>query len=174
MCDERQPFFPFGNYDYRSPADGDLSIIDVADPTSPSEIGSYTDGTVGRVAVVPPFLYAASSLHDGFNILQLDILSSVPEPEASRLELYQNYPSPFNQGTMISFTLPRAMAVELSIYNVSGQLVATVVDRIMDAGPHSTSWNGTNQRGDEVRSGVYFYRLNAGGRRLTKKLVLLR
>ncbi|MBN2185411.1 MAG: T9SS type A sorting domain-containing protein [Candidatus Krumholzibacteriota bacterium] len=85
-----------------------------------------------------------------------------------------SYPNPFNPSTLIRFELPEAMHVRLDIYNVSGQLVATLEDGFREAGIHDMPWNGMNSSGVSVGSGVYFYRLQAGEAVITKKMLLLR
>jgi hypothetical protein len=88
--------------------------------------------------------------------------------------LYQNVPNPFNPSTRIAFTLPRQSHASLSIYNVEGKLVTTLVDDVFDEGDNQVSWNGIDANGNPVSSGVYFYRLKAGGETLTKKMILLK
>jgi len=88
--------------------------------------------------------------------------------------LYQNVPNPFNPTTTIRFDLPRVVHVKLSIYNVKGELVATIVDRPMTEGRKEALWAGTNDSGSPVASGIYFYRLDAGDFMQTRKMVLLR
>lgn len=83
--------------------------------------------------------------------------------------LGQNYPNPFNPATEISFALPNAGPVTLVVFNVLGQEVETLVDRQMEAGNHSVSWNAAN-----YSSGVYFYRLNAERFTQTMKMMLLK
>jgi hypothetical protein len=83
--------------------------------------------------------------------------------------LAQNYPNPFNPNTEISFALPVASRVELTVYNVLGQTVTTLVDGDMPAGEHIVSWNASS-----VSSGVYFYRLSTNGFVETKKMMLLK
>jgi len=90
------------------------------------------------------------------------------------LTLFQNHPNPFNPSTTISFTLPEQLSAKLDIYNVKGELVATLVEEILDAGYNETTWDGTGPKGNPVSSGVYFYRLKAGGKVLTKKMVFLK
>ena len=75
-------------------------------------------------------------------------------------QLEQNYPNPFNPETMISFALPEAGEVRLSIFSESGQLVRQLVNREMAAGRHNLRWDGRNQAGDPVAAGVYLYRLS--------------
>jgi PKD repeat protein len=89
-----------------------------------------------------------------------------------RYSLSQNYPNPFNPNTIISFELPKAGNVELSVYNLLGQKVATLVNSYHDAGIYETEWDGTDDSGNRVSSGVYLYRLNAGDFVETKKMIL--
>jgi len=89
------------------------------------------------------------------------------------LELGPNYPNPFNPTTTISFTLPREDHVTLAVYTVSGQLVRTLIDGKRPAGAATASWDGRGAGGQALSSGVYFYRLQAGQRVLTNRMVLL-
>jgi hypothetical protein len=86
--------------------------------------------------------------------------------------LKQNYPNPFNPTTQIRYELPKAGRVVLSIYNALGQEVRRLVDREQPAGYHLMTWNGRDQQGKPVPSGVYHYRLQAGGYVATKKMVM--
>jgi photosystem II stability/assembly factor-like uncharacterized protein len=94
--------------------------------------------------------------------------------------LDQNYPNPFNPTTTIQFALPVNATVSLKIYNLLGQEVATLVDESKQAGYHEMHWNGRNQYGSQVATGVYFYRIEAkpvdGGTPFTslKKMVLIK
>lgn len=88
--------------------------------------------------------------------------------------LSQNLPNPFNPETQISYGLPKDSWVKLSIYNIRGQKVKTLVDGFEAAGHKVVIWDGTNEEGEQVASGVYFYRLDAGEFTATKKMVLLR
>ncbi|NIM19125.1 MAG: T9SS type A sorting domain-containing protein [Candidatus Latescibacteria bacterium] len=88
--------------------------------------------------------------------------------------LYQNYPNPFNPMTTISFTLPEKARVNLSIYNLEGKLIKVLIDGMQNEGYREITWDATGSRGNPAASGVYFYRLTAGNRTLTKKMVLLK
>jgi len=88
--------------------------------------------------------------------------------------LSQNYPNPFNPSTVIEFTVPRRSQVEVSVYNLLGQSVVTLVDQPMSQGTYRTVWDGRNKSGDHVASGVYFYRLEAEHFVEVKKMVLLK
>ncbi|MEW5994903.1 MAG: T9SS type A sorting domain-containing protein, partial [Candidatus Zixiibacteriota bacterium] len=97
-----------------------------------------------------------------------------PPPLPEDYALMQNYPNPFNISTWISFDLPSPGHVKLEVYNILGQRVTVLTDEVLPAGPHTVVWNGRNRRGRTVASGVYLYRLTAGGRSFTRKMVLLK
>jgi hypothetical protein len=88
--------------------------------------------------------------------------------------LDQNYPNPFNPETVINYSLPRASQVRLTIHNILGQWVATLVEGVQLAGEHTVAWNGRNSQNHAVASGVYFYRLVAGDQDETRKMLLLK
>jgi hypothetical protein len=91
-----------------------------------------------------------------------------------KLALHQNYPNPFNPSTKISFALPGKVFVNLSIYDITGRRVKTLVHTPLGEGLKEITWHGIDARGNPVSSGVYFYRLTAGKRTLTKKMILLK
>jgi len=88
--------------------------------------------------------------------------------------LKQNYPNPFNPGTIISFEVPADGHVNLSVYNVLGQTVRTLLDEDCIVGRYDVEWNGTDDNGDRVATGIYFYRLTTGDEVKTKKMLLLK
>jgi hypothetical protein len=90
------------------------------------------------------------------------------------LLLRSNYPNPFNPSTRITFHLPEARDVELNIYNVTGVQLRTFSNTRFPAGIHGLSWDGRDNRGNPVSSGVYFYELRAGEFRQVRKMTLLR
>jgi len=89
-------------------------------------------------------------------------------------ELHQNYPNPFNPETEISYTLLKDSRVKLDIYNLLGQRIRTLVDEYQEAGDRSVSWDGKDERGREVTSGIYLYRLQAGEYSEVRKMVLVK
>jgi len=105
---------------------------------------------------------AVTSLDEGTDLL----------PENSSLG--QNYPNPFNAHTTISFNLRSAANVELSIYNIVGQKITTLVDGRVDAGEHDVIWDGRDNSGREVASGVYYYRLSGNNLNETRRMTLLK
>jgi hypothetical protein len=96
------------------------------------------------------------------------------ESKPARFNLEPNYPNPFNPETMIKFSLPQDSRVTLNIYNILGQVVNTLVDEVLPAGVHSVKWDGKNEQGGDVASGVYFYRIKAGDYDSIMKMTLLR
>jgi hypothetical protein len=101
------------------------------------------------------------------------IEDDAPLPEV--YALYQNVPNPFNPTTQIRYDVPPSRgAVQLRIYDVSGRLVRTLVDGIEPAGRQSTTWDGRDDRGRRVATGVYFYRFDAAGFSETRKMVVVK
>lgn len=88
--------------------------------------------------------------------------------------LKQNYPNPFNAETVIEYQLPKAAKVKVSVYNILGQRVTTLIDQAQKAGYHKVSWDGTDKRGVSVSSGIYFYEIQAGELTECKKMVLIK
>jgi hypothetical protein len=94
---------------------------------------------------------------------------------ARKFDLEQNYPNPFNPSTKIRYSIPRDnMKVELEIFDVSGRRVVTLVNRVESGANHEVLWNGKNTAGQDVASGVYFYKLKADNQEAVKKMVLLK
>ncbi|MGQ9642780.1 MAG: T9SS type A sorting domain-containing protein, partial [Ignavibacterium sp.] len=96
-------------------------------------------------------------------IIEVDVVSP------AKFELAQNYPNPFNPNTSISFTIPQSGNVKLSVYNLLGQEITTLVNEYKEAGTHNIEFNATN-----LNSGVYLYKLESNGLTLTKKMTLLK
>ncbi|KAA3606902.1 MAG: T9SS C-terminal target domain-containing protein [Calditrichaeota bacterium] len=89
-------------------------------------------------------------------------------------ELAQNFPNPFNPSTTINFQIKKDQRVKLQVYNLNGQLVKELVNEKMNKGSHSVNWNGTDQNGNQVSSGTYFYKISAGTFTQTNKMILLK
>jgi ligand-binding sensor domain-containing protein len=105
---------------------------------------------------------------------------SVEEEQSSKSKvpnqflLNQNYPNPFNPSTTISYQIPEKTRVTLTVFNISGQEVNTLVNNIDEKGYHSVVWDGTDSSGKKVASGIYFYKLNAGNFSKTQKMTFMR
>jgi len=93
---------------------------------------------------------------------------------SARIELSQNTPNPFNPTTSIRFTLPASERVGLAVYSVDGRLVRMLVDAVTPRGTHNITWDGRDNAGNSVGSGMYFYRLTAGKFSESRKMMLLK
>ncbi|HIB04167.1 MAG TPA: T9SS type A sorting domain-containing protein [Candidatus Marinimicrobia bacterium] len=104
-----------------------------------------------------------------------DITSvDAPNPLPEHFALHQNYPNPFNPTTEISFSLNQESNVTLTIFNMLGQQVKELTSGLKSAGNYTLQWNGNDDLGRRVSSGIYLYTLNDGSRSLTKKMVLMK
>lgn len=101
---------------------------------------------------------------------------SNPETElpAMQISLHQNYPNPFNPNTTIVFDLMESTPVSLEIYNMRGQLVKTLIDGKKNAGTHTAVWDGKDEGGLSVSSGVYLYKVKGGKFSSSKKMILMK
>ena len=107
-----------------------------------------------------------------------EVLTSLITNENNHLStnfvIYPNYPNPFNSSTVIQFYLSAAAKVKLTIYNLLGQEIKTLIDEKMLAGDHLRVWDGRNDFGEEVASGIYYYRLTITDQSKTNKMILIR
>ncbi len=92
----------------------------------------------------------------------------------SRFMLSQNYPNPFNPVTTIEYYLPKSALVKLSVYNILGQKVRNLVNEYQTAGIKRMSWDGKDETGNSVASGIYFYKLSASDFAETRKMLLIK
>jgi len=107
---------------------------------------------------------------DGTTAIELDLGNQV----LKSYTLHQNYPNPFNPSTMISYQIPVRENVSLKVYDLLGREVKSLVNEVVEAGMHEINWDGTNNAGDQVASGIYVYKLNAGKHQLHKRMTLVR
>jgi hypothetical protein len=140
---------------------------------APTTAGGY------RVVASSPVLGATGSCGapigargQGCATTAVTAAGAVPTVAATRLA--QNVPNPFNPETRIAFTLERAGAITLRIFDVAGRLVTTLVDRTLPAGDHRVAWRGRDRQERPVASGVYFYELRHAGEVLRRSMVLLK
>lgn len=136
-------------------------------------IFSFTFLSAGDV----PYLCRPHFLLGMTGIVHVVAPTPVNEPPASvTFTLHQNSPNPFNPSTRILFQIPGADGVTvpttLRIFDLQGRLVRNLVNEQLEAGHHSVSWNGRNEQGREAASGVYIYRLAAGGMVASQKMTL--
>lgn len=117
-------------------------------------------------------LDTVSALDFSYTPLSVDdpLTPSIPK----EFSLSQNSPNPFNMATRIDFALPKSSDIELAVYNILGQKVVTLAEGTFAAGTHSVGWNGLDQNGTIVSTGLYFYRLTASDRVMVRKMVVLK
>lgn len=160
------------------------------DPNNPV-LPTGADGSFdsGAAAVVQVFkldadtyamLYGGTNLTTFFGglLATLDVSTSVEEDPTGAPEsfaLHQNFPNPFNPSTTIEYALPVDAEVTLAVYNTLGQPVRTLVDGRQSAGFKTVIWDGRDDRGQRVHSGIYFYTLETSdGQKQTRKMVLIK
>ncbi|MDP6399866.1 MAG: T9SS type A sorting domain-containing protein, partial [Candidatus Marinimicrobia bacterium] len=102
--------------------------------------------------------------------LAIDPSSLIPDVFA----MHQNYPNPFNPVTQIRYDLPEDSYVSITIYDIMGRNIKSLVNTDQTAGYRSIRWNATNDLGEPVSAGMYIYMIQAGEFRQTKKMVLLK
>ncbi|MBN2012676.1 T9SS type A sorting domain-containing protein [candidate division KSB1 bacterium] len=131
----------------------------------------YTDPATGSKKVTLPFCLAnipaaersifLANVYEWF-MLPTAVAKTDNGTLPTEFKLYNNYPNPFNPSTQIVFDIPKAADVQLAVYNVMGQKIRTLVTGNQAAGQYKTTWDGMNDQGLAVASGVYFYRIQAG------------
>jgi len=100
---------------------------------------------------------------------------AIDDPESPAVtELKGNYPNPFNPQTTISFSLKEAAPVKVLVYNLKGQLVRTLVDESKASGNHKLVFDGRDNQGNPLASGVYFYKMQTGKYSNTRKMILMK
>jgi hypothetical protein len=155
---------------YRSdPADEARGVPVHGEGILPPTARSLADNTVSAST-----RYRYTLVVIGEDGVEATSLSRTVLTPAARLELDQNVPNPFNPRTRISFVLPEAARVRLEVFDVEGRWVATLIDGRMPAGRHEVFWQGVDRNGTTVATGTYFYRLTAGKRSLSRKMLLLK
>ncbi len=142
-----------GEYQFMAQADVQAKANPLSILTGPTAVTAKAKATLHRF---------------GITIGPTSVSNELDENPQS-FSLSQNYPNPFNPATTINYSLQEAGAVTISIYNVMGQKVATLVDEQKSAGQHAVRWEATG-----VSSGMYYYRLEANGQTITRKMTLIK
>jgi hypothetical protein len=169
-----------------TPANWDAAIP-IGNPPAPLPAGSQQSWTITGLTPALRYYVAVKAIDDAANQSEMsNVVTAIAgwefgldiEDDESSLpdgfHLSQNYPNPFNPSTTIEYAVGEGSRVSLQVYNVSGQLVATLVDRNQVPGEYAVEWNGMSADGRRAASGVYFYRLEAAGFTQTQKMVLLK
>jgi len=100
-------------------------------------------------------------------------VESILEPVSENLTV-TNYPNPFNPETTIKMNIPQASQVRLAVYNLKGQLVKSLINEHLEAGVYQYVWDGTDNRGNQSASGLYFYRVESEGQVINRRMMLLK
>ena len=136
--------------------------------------GGGLDCNANQVLDLCEIISGSGADADGNGLLD-ECESPSPAPQAARdLILKQNQPNPFNPSTEIRFTAARSGQASLRVFDMQGRLVRTLLDGWVESGPGSVVWNGRDDQGRAVGSGVYAYRLSVGREQVTRRMVLLK
>ena len=117
--------------------------------------------------------YAVALLQKALGIYPTDV-KAIDSKIPTQYVLNQNYPNPFNPTTTISFSVPQKEYVRIEVYDILGKLIKTIVDKEVGAGNYSVVWEGNDQAGAKVASGMYLYRIQAGSFSSVKKMLMLK
>ena len=151
-----------GNFEFANILEGEFHM------------GVYKDGYSSTPPMRTFYLMYGQSLTGQDYVLSpgtgVDMAENILKPITIRLA--QNYPNPFNPTTHINFELPEAENVQILIYNAAGQQIKTLTNSQFSAGKHQVEWNGKDNSGRKVSSGVYFYQLKTNGFNKVMKMIL--
>jgi hypothetical protein len=156
-----------GQYEIRSRVDGSITEWGQSPFGTPWRIFRLSDGT-------PVFLAQIESGMTIWTSAMAPVAISSESIPTADVVLFPNLPNPFNPETTIAYSLPSKTQVEISVYNIKGQLVKTLCRGVEEAGDHFVRWNGTDSQNHSCASGIYFCRVSAGSQSKTQKMLLLK
>ncbi|MFQ5917520.1 MAG: FlgD immunoglobulin-like domain containing protein [Candidatus Binatia bacterium] len=171
-----------GNLVYSTWLGGGVRAIDISDPANPVQAGWFLSPQSGYrslsdIALLGTDLVVATTVWwSGLYILSSGTLTNSDEEITipRNFSLSQNYPNPFNPVTTLRYDLPERVDVALTIYDILGGEVRTLVREVEEPGYKSVIWDGTNDAGRAVSAGVYLYRIQTSDFTQTRKMVLLK
>lgn len=129
---------------------------------------------LGYTDVYLPALQIISRYPETFKCSGTTGVGKLIKQTPQKIKLNQNYPNPFNPATTIQYSLNQSSQVRLIVYNLLGQKVRTLVDSFQNPGEHSTVWSGTDERNNEMSSGIYLYGLEINKGYIQKKMALIK
>jgi hypothetical protein len=136
-------------------------------PNTPS------DSCVVKIVAYDSSLNSAEDVSNAFFSIK-SLIGTEPTPGVAWFGLMQNHPNPFNPFTRIEFSMDERVDVSLRVYDVSGRVVKTLVQEVVPVGTHAVTWNGEDESGRAVASGIYVCRLETRAKTDMRKMVLLR
>ncbi len=146
-----------------------------------NELGMLLGASQDHLGEQDSTAYFAGCLDDirifnrGLTAREIEAFFLEGSPSTSKVdELKQNFPNPFNPETTITYVLSSAAHVRVNVYNIRGQEVRSLLDESQPRGTHSVRWDGNDKAGREVSSGVYVYRVRAGGQGRSRKMLLIK
>jgi hypothetical protein len=172
-----------GNLAYVAYYSAGLKVFDLTDPTRPVLAGQYDTsrrtgegflGAIGCDARSPDGHIYVCDIENGLFAFTVAPANADAAPSQADFRLAQNAPNPFNPSTVIPFELMRGGRVVLDVFDVTGGRVRSLLDDVLPPGLHQKDWDGRDQSGREVASGVYFYRMRAADRSETRRMLLLK
>ena len=167
--------FYFLGYDFASaiePGEGAILEVEVEfteNLDNSSIIFMISSISAGDVNAVPVTIIA-----DDFGQFSGYLNTFVEGSLPKEFTLHSNYPNPFNPSTVISYDLSRETAVKLNVYDMKGRRINALVNQVQSAGRHHVRWNAKDARGNGISAGVYLYRLEAGGKVFTEKMIFMK
>jgi hypothetical protein len=162
---------------------GGLRVISVSDPENPIEVGFYdTPSAAMGVCADESYIYVTNGNY-GLIILEYYGPTSIGDSKVGdfvipkTFSLSQNYPNPFNPSTTIQYDIPKVsgtIPVKINAYDIRGRLIRKLVDQEKEPGRYQVHWDGGDEYRQQVSSGIYLYRIDAGEFVSTRKMVLVR
>ena len=158
-------------------------VYDISNPTQPSLAGQYDTskrtgegfiGAIGAYVYLPSGNILVCDIENGLFVFTVTPVTLTERSAGGAFHLKQNVPNPFNPSTRIPFELTRGGRVTISIFDVAGRRVRSLLDRDFPAGTHQTGWDGRDDAGRLAASGVYFYRMQSGSHSETRRMVLVK
>jgi len=120
------------------------------------------------------FLNTGNFCIKALSVNDISGISNVEGSNKNSIALSQNSPNPFNDNTRIEYFIPERSQVTIRIYNISGQIVSTLINEIQNAGINSINWNATDENGHKVGQGLYIYRIESNGETQSRRMLLMR
>lgn len=172
---EASGVFVWDHYAYVADGTAGLRVIDITDLTAPVEAGYYDTGDWATSVYLDSGRIYVADRNDGLYILQNDLLSGAPDHELPTVaRLSGVYPNPFNPQMSVVFSLAQPQPVNLVVFDLAGNQVAVIADRMFGSGTHTVPWDGRDVSGRAVASGTYVVRMDTPGQRESQKVTLLR